>query len=102
MHGDVENLSGDWVFPYDPGRVFDSLLQSLDQSDKPQFALIVGYNEWEEVVHEKLITWLEENIPTVLRVRPNWNEQDPNGICEPAKRFFARLNIYFKMETESH
>lgn len=105
LHGDVTDLSSDWVFPYEQGRIFNSLIESLDRTvyqNCPQFALIVGYSEWETVVHDRLIRWLENNIPTVLRVRPNLDEIDPCGIRETAKRFFERLNIYFKMEVRSH
>jgi len=101
LHGDVEDLAGEWVFPYEEGRVFKSLLDSLDRlvgQNCPQFALIVGYSEWEEVVRERLIKWLEDHIPKVLRVRPNWDVKDPNGIPETARRFCERLRIYFKLE----
>ena len=105
LHGDVTDLSSDWVFPYEQGRILNSLIESLNRTvdqNCPQFALIVGYSEWEKVVHDRLIRWLEDNIPTVLRVRPNWDGRDPSGIRETAKRFLERLNIYFKMEAKSH
>jgi len=104
LHGDVADLSSDWIFPFEQGRVFDSLIESLDRSidqNCPQFVLIVGYSEWESVARDRLIRWLENNIPTVLRVRPNWHAEDPNGIPETAKRFFERLSIYFEMELKS-
>mgnify|MGYP001040347586 CR=1 FL=1 len=104
LHGDVEDLSGGWVFPYQTGRVFGSLIKSLDRTvdqNCPQFALIVGYSEWEEVVRERLIKWLEGNIPTLLRVRPNWDAKNAGGMKETAKRFFERLNIYFDVEAKS-
>ena len=100
LHGDVADLSGDWILPYEQGRIFNSLMESLDRTigkNCPQFALIVGYSEWEKVVQDRLIRWLEDNIPVVLRVRPNWDVEDSNGIPETAKRFFERLNIYFEM-----
>jgi len=103
LHGDVEDLSSDWVFPYETGRVFDSLIESLSRTvdqNCPQFALIVGYSEWEKVVRERLIKWLEDNIPALLRVRPNWHVENPSGIAETAKRFFERLYIYFEMEAK--
>lgn len=105
LHGDVTNLSNDWVFPYGQGRVLNSLIESLERTivqNCPQFVLIVGYSEWEKVVHTRLIKWLEDNIPTMLRVRPNWDERDRGGIRETAKRFFERLKIYFEMEAKSH
>lgn len=105
LHGDVTNLSNDWVFPYGQGRVLNSLIESLERTivqNCPQFVLIVGYSEWEKVVHTRLIKWLEDNIPTVLRVRPNWDERDRGGIRETAKCFFERLKIYFEMEAKSH
>jgi len=105
LHGDVTNLSSDWVFPHDQGRIFSSLIESLALTtvkNCPQFALIVGYSEWEEIVRDQLIRWLEKNIPTVLRIRPNWDEKDSGGIHETAKRIFERLNIYLEMETKSN
>ncbi|MBT9141451.1 MAG: hypothetical protein DDT30_02043 [Dehalococcoidia bacterium] len=105
LHGDVTDLSSNWVFPYEQGRIFDSLIESLDRTvdqNCPQFALIVGYSEWEIVVRDRLIRWLEDHIPTMLRVRPNWDDKDPGGIGEKAKSFFGRLNIYFEMEAKSH
>jgi hypothetical protein len=105
LHGDVTNLSGEWVFPYGQGYVLNNLIESLERTiarNCPQFVLIVGYSEWEKVVHARLVRPLEDNIPTVLRVRPNWDEKDPGGIRESAKRFFERLKIYFEMEAKSH
>lgn len=105
LHGDVADLSSNWIFPYEQGRIFDSLIESLDRSidqDCPQFALIVGYSEWERVVRDRLIRSLENNIPTVLRVRPDWDVEDPGGIPETAKRFFERVSIYFEMELTVH
>ncbi len=101
LHGDVEHPDQPWVFPYDPGRVFDSLIKSLDQTlttDAPAFALIVGYGEWEPAVRDRLVTWIENNVPTVLRVRPNWPEHDEAGVRDSAKRFFQRLSIYLEIE----
>lgn len=105
LHGDVTNLSSEWIFPYGEGRVFNNLILSLERTiaeNCPQFVLIVGYSEWEKVVRARLIRWLEDNIPTVLRVRPNCYDKDPGGIRETAKRFFERLKIYFEIEATSH
>lgn len=105
LHGDVENLSSHWIFPYEKGRVFDSLMESLETkavNQSPQFALIVGYGEWEEEVCERLIRWLQSNVATVVRVRPNWDPKNLGGISQTAKRFFQRLGIYFEMERAKH
>jgi len=105
MHGDADDLSTDWVFPLEQGCVFNNLINSLNQNIKqncPQFSLIIGYSENEEIVKERLINCLEEYIPTVLRVRPKLNVNKHDGIPENAKRFFERLNIYFEMEAKSH
>lgn len=99
LHGDVENLSEPWVFPYEEGRVFDSLLVSLNGlADTPAFALIIGYSEQEPVVKMKLLRWLNGNVPTVLRVRPNWPADDQTGVPDSAKHFFQRLHAYVHLE----
>lgn len=101
LHGDVEDLREPWVFPYEPGRVFGSLIESLNRiltSKPPAFALIVGYSEWEPEVREHLVEWIEKNVPLVLRVRPNWPRDDEDGIADPAKRFFQRLRSYMEIE----
>lgn len=102
LHGDVEDLASEWVFPYEAGRVFDSLVDSLDQTIKakpPSHALIVGYGEWESEVKEKLMGWLERNVRIVLRVRPNWPNADDKGIRDSAKKFFLRLHAYMGIES---
>lgn len=103
LHGDVEDPdAADWVFPYDPGRLFDSLMESLErtaQSAPPAFALIVGYSEHEQTVRERLVDWLTANVPLVLRVRPNWPGDNEGGFPESAARFFQRLTIYLEMES---
>lgn len=104
LHGDVDNPSEPWVFPYEPGRVFDSLIESLENvvvARPPEYALIVGYSEWESNVREKLISWLEKNIPTVLRVRPNWPPDDKGGMALPARTFFGRLSIYMQLKSRT-
>ena len=100
LHGDVETPHDPWIFPYESGRVFDSLIQSLDEKlaeDPPHYALIVGYSEWEPQVKDRLIGWLEEYVPSVVRVRPNWPEDNDQGIPDSAKRFFQRLNAYMSI-----
>ncbi len=100
LHGDVENLV-DQFFPYEPGRVFDSLLASLEQAVRvksPAYALIIGYSEWEPEVKKRLVEWLEKNVSMVLRVRPNWPAHDESGMSDSAKRFFQRLRIYMEIE----
>lgn len=104
LHGDVENLDDEWVFPDEPGRVFNSLIESLNQTievNPPSHALIVGYSEFEPEVRERLISWLEENVPMVIRVRPNWPEQKDTGIPDSAKRFFQRLKAYMIIEDKN-
>jgi len=105
LHGDVDTISSYWIFPYERGRVFGSLMESLKArtvNRRPQYALIVGYSEWEEEVRQRLIQWLQDNIATVIRIRPNWNTKDDRGIQETAKRFFQRLDIYFEIERKEH
>ncbi len=34
LHRDMDELTNEWVFPYQPGRVFRSLLESLDGEDR--------------------------------------------------------------------
>jgi hypothetical protein len=102
LHGDVGTIDGEWVFPYEDGRVFDSLIECLDQSlrvREPAAAVIVGYSETEVVVCQHLIAWLERCVPTILRVRPNWPESDNRGMRDSARRFFQRLNIYMHLGT---
>jgi hypothetical protein len=93
MHGDVENPAEPWVFPYGPGTVFDTLMESLEESVKdktPACALIVGYSESESEVKAKLIRWLERHVATILRVRPDW-QTGQGGLADSANRFFRRL-----------
>lgn len=99
MHGDIEDASSEWIYPYADGYVFDSLIDSLEtivREDCPQFVLIVGYSESERNVKSKLIDWLESNIPTVLRIRPGKSNGVPGLINETSKSFFGRLGIYLE------
>ena len=101
LHGDVDNPQENWIFPYEPGRVFNSLLESLEgavRTGPPAFALIVGYSEWEQIIRERLIRWLQDNVPMVLRVRPNWPQEDTSGIPDSARRFLQRLGVYIEIE----
>jgi hypothetical protein len=100
LHGDVENTSLKWVFPFEQGRIFNNLLLSLEKciiNDSPEYALIVGYSEWEKIVREQLINWLEDHIPNVLRIRPQIDDKEGN-FPETAKSFFQRLHINIKNE----
>lgn len=104
LHGDVEDISKKWTFPFEHGKIFNSLIESLNKSvenDSPEFALIVGYSEWEKVVRDNLINWLENNFPKILRIRPNVKEKEGN-IPETAKSFFQRLNIYIMEQEKSN
>ena len=101
LHGDVDNPQQTWIFPYEAGRVFDSLLESLEgalRTNPPAFALIVGYSEWEQIIKERLVRWLQDNVPMVLRVRPNWPQEDTSGIPDSAKRFLQRLKACIEIE----
>jgi len=100
LHGDVENTSLKWVFPFEHGRIFNNLLFSLNKcidNDSPEFVLIVGYSEWEKIIREQLISWLEDHIPNVLRIRPQIEDGEGN-FSETAKSFFQRLHIIIKNE----
>ncbi|NLW07279.1 MAG: hypothetical protein GX039_04790 [Clostridia bacterium] len=102
LHGDVEDLAGKWVFPYEEGQIFKSLLISLERSLAeycPRFALIVGYSESEAIVRNKLIRWLEENIETVLRIHPSLDEVRQKGLALSADDFFERLNNHLQYKT---
>ncbi len=99
LHGDIDDLSSEWVFPYEQGRVFKSLVDSIKQvieKDCPMYALIIGYNEYEPIVKGKLITYLEGYVSKVIRVRPNL-EETIKGLPENAKSFMERLSIYLQM-----
>jgi len=102
LHGDVEDLNDQWIFPYEVGKVFDTLIKSFEEvlggEEPPEYGLIVGYSEWEPEVKLRLINWLERYVPKVLRIRPNWPEHNENGIRDSAKRFFQRLKIYMQIE----
>jgi hypothetical protein len=101
LHGDVEDLNSEWVFPYESGRVFDSLLASLDASARNtsiSHALIVGYSESESEVQRKLVRWLEANVPSVVRVRPNVGEPNERRFAETARQFFERLAVHIEIE----
>jgi len=73
FHGDVENVkknnirgNGGWVFPDEQGYVFDCFLRYLEESKlkEEMFTLvIVGYNEQEKDVYEKVIVPMEKTPP---------------------------------------
>lgn len=101
LHGDVQAPEQDWSFPYDEGRVFTSLIESLDQmfrTTSTAGAVIIGYSEQEHEVQTMLVSLLERNAPRVLRVRPNWPEQDQRGIPDSARRFCNRLRAYLRQQ----
>ena len=101
LHGDVEEPLKEWIFPYENGRVFESLMESLNASmtkETTKYLLIVGYGESEKEIADKLIKPLGEKIVSVLRIKPNWAGSDEAGIPESANIFFQRLDIYAQME----
>jgi hypothetical protein len=98
LHGDVRHHTERWVFPYDDGRVFDSLVESLEQTHEspPAYALIVGYSESERNVQDHLVTWVTRNVPRVLRVRPNL-PLGVEGVAATAADFFRTLGGYIEL-----
>lgn len=102
LHGDVQDISKEWVFPYEDGKVFKNLIPALDKTisgsqQQLDFSLIVGYRESEPVVRNKLISWIEEHVQTI-RVRPDLDTTVIKGVAENTKSFFQKLNIYFGAE----
>lgn len=103
LHGDVDSLSEDWIWPYDEGRIFGTLKSSLDAMKKtnaPKYAMIVGYGEQEKNITDGLILPLSKSIPNIIRIRPNYDEQDDKGLAENARTSFNRLSIYSEIEAK--
>ncbi len=73
FHGDVENIKNDnvkgqggWVLPDEDGFVFDSFQKYIDRTrlNKEPFSfIIIGYNEEEKEIYNKIISLLEKDPP---------------------------------------
>lgn len=81
LHGDVDNPTKPWILPFDKGRVFESLIESL-RGAPTHFLIIIGYRESEMEVKKKLIEPMEKKAQEyIFRFRrqsdgPNFTQVD--------------------------
>lgn len=83
-HGDVRNISENWVFPHELGKISEQELDYINQLStlKPYTLIIIGYSEQDEAIIEKIITPSEKKWK-VFRISPNTKE--PKSIACTAK-----------------
>jgi hypothetical protein len=95
QHGDVADFRERWVFPGEAGRVFRSLVESLEESfqnpNPPSHAVVVGYREAEAVVQEQLISRLERRV-AIIRVRPGIAPGE-GRVASGAREFLEALRL---------
>lgn len=103
-HGDVLDMSGEWVLPNSPGRISEDEKFYINElaAERPRTLIIVGYSESDAKIVDELITPLE-NRWKVYRVSPFSSKKDVLHLT--AKYFFERLvseltdeSIYDKWE----
>ncbi len=68
QHGDVDDLAERWVFPFEDGRIFETVKERVLAS--PGIVIIIGYSEQERIVRSQLLEKLEAKTE-VYRFGPN-------------------------------
>jgi len=83
-HGDIRNISDNWVFPHELGKISEQELDYINQLStlKPYTLIIIGYSEQDEAIIEKIITPSEKKWK-VFRISPN--AKGPKSIACTAK-----------------
>ena len=93
MHGDTADPDGIWVLPYEDGSISDELLEVLDAGVTA--AIIIGYNERETVVRERLIAPLEVR-GAITRIGPELEDNPPAAFRDTATQAMMKLEAGFK------
>jgi len=83
-HGDVRNISDNWVFPHELGKISEQELNYINQLStlKPYTLIIIGYSEQDEAIIKKIIKPSEKKWK-VFRISPN--AKGPKSIACTAK-----------------
>ena len=88
LHGDINRPEERWVFPFEEGRVFESLVPIAAASATR--TIIIGYRESEPVVQDKLISVLA-NRGGVTRVGPEQTPSPPDAFNDNARLAMKQL-----------
>lgn len=99
MHGDVNDPDEPWVLPFEAGRLSDELLNEINS--KVTGAIIIGYNENEPVVRERLIEPLSGR-GLVTRIGPNHPQNPPGSFSDNATDAMKKLSKGFKAAMNSN
>ena len=92
MHGDAAHPGGTWVLPYEDGSISEEFLEVLDAGVTA--AIIIGYNEHEPVVRERLINPLEGR-GAVTRIGPGRPHDPPRSFQDDATQAMMKLEAGF-------
>jgi len=71
LHGDVEDIHGNWILPHEEGQPFMSLVMHLNSLTSPVF-VIIGYSEREIRISGDIISKVEP-LRQTFRIRPDIN-----------------------------
>ena len=88
LHGDINRSDERWVFPFEEGRVFDSLVVTAGASATR--TMIVGYKETEPIVKDKLISVLADR-GGVIRIGPELTSSPPDVFSDNAAYAMKQL-----------
>ena len=93
MHGDAADPIGTWVLPYEEGSISEELLEVLNVGVTA--AIIIGYNEREAVVRERLIAPLDVR-GAITRIGPELEDNPPAAFRDTATQAMMKLEAGFK------